>query len=103
MKKFIALLASGVLAAAAIPGIGNAGRPAAAADTIKIMPVGDSITFGMGENGGYRKYLYDTLKKDGYSVDMVGPEGSNSASANGITYDDNHAGYSGYQIKEEPS
>ena len=71
--------------------------------TIKIMPVGDSITYGMGENGGYRKYLYNSLKQMGYSkIDMVGPEGSNSASANGITYDDNHAGYSGYQIKEIP-
>lgn len=28
-----------------------------AADSINIMPVGDSITFGLGEDGGYRKYL----------------------------------------------
>ncbi len=102
MKKLCALLASAVLAAAAIPRFGPE-QAVSAAGTVKIMPVGDSITFGMGENGGYRKYLYDTLKKDGYDIDMVGPEGSNSASANGITYDDNHAGYSGYQIKEEPS
>ena len=31
---------------------------------------------------------------------MVGPNGRDSASANGITYDDNHAGYSGYTIKQ---
>jgi len=71
----------------------SAGAPATT-DTIKIMPVGDSITFGMGENGGYRKYLYQALTQKGYKIDMVGPEGSASASANGITYDDNHAGYS---------
>ena len=71
--------------------------------TIKIMPVGDSITNGDGEQGGYRKYLYDALTKKGYKIDMVGPNGKNSASANGISYDDNHAGYSGYQIKEVPS
>ena len=71
--------------------------------TIKIMPVGDSITNGDGETGGYRKYLYSKLGQMGYSkIDMVGPNGKSSASANGITYDDNHAGYSGYQIKEVP-
>ena len=67
------------------------------------MPVGDSITNGDGEQGGYRKYLYDALTKKGYKIDMVGPNGRDSASANGISYDDNHAGYSGYQIKEVPS
>jgi len=70
---------------------------------IKIMPVGDSITNGDGEQGGYRKYLYKELTEMGYTrIDMVGPNGKNSASANGITYDDNHAGFSGYQIKEVP-
>jgi len=78
------------------------GGAPATGDTVKIMPVGDSITFGMGENGGYRKYLYQALTQKGYKIDMVGPEGSASASANGISYDDNHAGYSGYQIKEIP-
>ena len=70
--------------------------------TIKIMPAGDSITNGDGEQGGYRKYLYDALTKKGYKIDMVGPNGRDNASANGITYDDNHAGFSGYQIKEIP-
>ncbi|ORX83710.1 SGNH hydrolase [Anaeromyces robustus] len=78
------------------------GAVAVSGDAIKIMPVGDSITFGMGENGGYRKYLYSALTQKGYNIDMVGPEGSSRATANGISYDDNHAGYSGFQIKEIP-
>ncbi len=81
----------------------NGGGASQKSGTIKIMPVGDSITNGDGEQGGYRKYLYDALTKKGYKIDMVGPNGKNSASANGISYDDNHAGYSGYQIKEVPS
>jgi len=81
---------------------GGGAATAVSGDVIKIMPVGDSITFGMGENGGYRKYLYQSLTQKGYNIDMVGPEGSNSATANNIRYDDNHAGYSGYQIKEIP-
>ena len=34
-----------------------------AADTIKIMPLGDSITYGMADEGGYRKYLDVALKE----------------------------------------
>ncbi|WP_298529503.1 cellulase family glycosylhydrolase [uncultured Ruminococcus sp.] len=73
---------------------------------IKIMPIGDSITFGYGHTGGYRKFLDYYLKDKGYTkVDMVGPEGSASASFsfNGktVSYDDNHAGYSGYTIKQK--
>ena len=72
-------------------------------DVIRIMPAGDSITYGMGDTGGYRKYLDYFLKEKGYTnFDFVGPEGSNSASfkynGTSVTYDDNHAGYSGYTI-----
>ena len=81
----------------------NGGGAAQKSGTIKIMTVGDSITNGDGEQGGYRKYLYDALTKKGYKIDMVGPNGRDNSSANGISYDDNHAGYSGYQIKEVPS
>ena len=63
MKKLFALLASAVLAAAAIPRISPARQNVAAADKIKIMPAGDSITFGMGDDGGYRKYLDVQLKQ----------------------------------------
>ena len=79
------------------------GRTAAAEKTVKIMPLGDSITYGMADEGGYRKYLSYFLKQKGYNnVDLVGPEGKDSAtfSYNGqnVIYDDNHAGYSGYTI-----
>lgn len=79
----------------------------AADDTIKIMPLGDSITFGMADDGGYRKYLSYLLQQNGYkNVDLVGPEGKDSATFNyngqSVTYDDNHAGYSGYTITDLP-
>lgn len=78
-------------------------RTSAADSTVKIMPLGDSITYGMADEGGYRKYLSYYLTQNGYTnVDLVGPEGKDSAafSYNGksVTYDDNHAGYSGYTI-----
>lgn len=73
---------------------------------IRIMPVGDSITFGLGDTGGYRKYLHHFLREKGYTqIDMVGPEGKESASFNyngqDLRYDDNNAGYSGYTIVQK--
>ena len=80
---------------------------AQAAETIKIMPLGDSITYGMADEGGYRKYLWQFLKQKGYdNIDFVGPEGKDSATFNyngqQVSYDDNHAGYSGYTITNLP-
>ena len=82
-------------------------KQASASNTVKIMPLGDSITYGMADEGGYRKYLSYLLQQNGYSnVDLVGPEGKDSATFNyngkSVTYDDNHAGYSGYTITNLP-
>jgi len=42
--------------------------------SIKIMPLGDSITYGVGSStgGGYRLPLWDALKERGFSIDFVG-------------------------------
>ncbi|MDD7295622.1 MAG: SGNH/GDSL hydrolase family protein [Oscillospiraceae bacterium] len=73
-------------------------------DSVKILSLGDSITDGYWTSGAYRKYMYHELEQMGYSIDMVGPKGSNSNTFtyNGetVTYDDNNAGYSGYAIQE---
>lgn len=68
-------------------------------EPIKIMCVGDSITDGYWEQGGYRKYLYQSLIENGFNIDMVGDKGSNEENSNGIYYDGNYCGYSGYAIK----
>ena len=104
MKKWKVFLTAAVLAFSAVPQIVQSAQ---AADTLKIMPVGDSITDGVGEDGGYRKYLDYMLKQKGISFDMVGPNSSWNASFNyngqNVQYDSDHAGFSGYQIKEIPS
>ena len=76
---------------------------------IKIMAIGDSITDGYGVAGSYRKYLYDELRKKGYSIDMVGSNGGNYMmrfvdieTGESFFYDDDNTGYSGYAVKEYP-
>ena len=65
------------LAVAAIP----TAPPSTAISTnrlLKIMPMGDSITFGYPISGGYRQQLLQHLGVGGYQVRMVGRVGNNS-------------------------
>ncbi|MFC4529129.1 cellulose binding domain-containing protein [Sphaerisporangium dianthi] len=74
----------GVLAYAAVAPV----LPARAA-TVRIMPLGDSIT---GSPGCWRSLLYNRLVQGGYSVDMVGtlpPQGC------GVPYDGDNEGHGG--------
>ena len=105
-KRFLRASAGIAMSAAMLSSAMPISAPAVyAADTVRIMPLGDSITFGMADEGGYRKYLSHFMRERGYdNLDFVGPEGSSSATFtyNGqqVTYDDNHAGYSGYSITD---
>ena len=104
-KKFSKAVAI-ALATSILSGMCSIGTINAEADSdpIKIMSVGDSITNGYWEQGAYRKYMYNVLASDGYSIDMVGSSGSNEESfsdenGNTFAYDGNHVGYSGYAIQ----
>ena len=107
MKKLASLLTASALALTALlPAfLADSAVPALAAGSVNIMPVGDSITFGYGDDGGYRKFLDYTLSQKGIEHDMVGPEGPAQASFNyngqSVSYDNNHAGYSGFTIKQQ--
>lgn len=68
--------------------------PIVAFSSTKIMLAGDSITYGYGGTyGGYRGYLNDSLKDQGYDFDFVGSQTANSPD----TIDPNHEGYSGWR------
>jgi len=73
---------------------------------LRIMPVGDSITYGVtsynastgdlptsGFAVGYRLPLYDMLTSNGYQVEMVGPNSSGSGAGLASTA---HAGFPGW-------
>src|SRR5208337_2107217 len=46
---------------------------------IKIMPLGDSITYGLYAPGGYRAPLYQQLANANFNVNFVGTQNNNPA------------------------
>ncbi|KNY25208.1 glycosyl hydrolase family 8 [Pseudobacteroides cellulosolvens] len=64
--------------------------------TIKVMPLGDSITDGLTVPGGYRIKLWQQITSNGFKVDFVGSM-SNGPSELG---DKNHEGHSGWTISQ---
>jgi uncharacterized repeat protein (TIGR02543 family) len=65
--------------------------------TLRIMPMGDSITAGT-VPGGYRLPLYNLLQGNGYTFDFVG----NKTQSGDTTPDTNHWGQGGRQISMTP-
>lgn len=63
---------------------------------IRIMPLGDSITYGSGAPGGYRFPLYVALTNAGYNVDFVGTQTGNSVPELGAEI--NHEGHGGWRV-----
>lgn len=61
---------------------------------LRIMPMGDSITEGVGAPGGYRQPLYDLLTGKRYDVDFVGSK----RTTGDPTPDPHHWGISGVGI-----
>jgi lysophospholipase L1-like esterase len=70
----------------------------AATAPIKIMPVGDSVTAGIGStgNGAYRTNLYTAYTNAGISFDFVGSQSGGPSSLP----DKNHEGHSGWTISQ---
>ncbi|MBT3193948.1 MAG: hypothetical protein HN341_15495 [Verrucomicrobia bacterium] len=62
---------------------------------IRVMPLGDSITYGSGAPGGYRYPLYTALTNAGYNIDYVGTQTGNSVA--GLGAEINHEGHGGWR------
>lgn len=66
---------------------------------VRIMPMGDSITYGSGGTanlGGYRGPLYTLLTNAGYTPDFVGTQTGNSS----LLADPDHQGHGGWRIAQ---
>src|SRR5439155_9431122 len=94
MRRFVAIVLAAVVSAAlpAVPAHAAVGtRP------VRVMPLGDSITFGVGSSTGssYRAALWDRLVgQAGYAVDYVGSQRS------GALPDTDNEGHSGWRIDQ---
>jgi lysophospholipase L1-like esterase len=64
---------------------------------VKIMPLGDSITYGMGAPGGYRAPLYQLCVNTNFNVNFVGTQNNNPAP---WQLQVNHEGHSGLRIDQ---
>ncbi len=65
----------------------------------RIMPLGDSITYGLGgSGGGYRVPLFRIARRHKRSVLFVGREKSGPATVDGVSFPGGHEGYSGYTV-----
>jgi lysophospholipase L1-like esterase len=88
-----------VLAATSLVGLAAPAEAAAVFVTpTRIMPMGDSITWGVGGDGrgGYRPPLVQSQVAGRYSSDMVGSWHSGPSTL----YDQDHAGYGGFRIDQ---
>jgi acyl-CoA thioesterase-1 len=96
-RRFLTLLL-GFAAALAIPAIGAQGPPAA---TIRVMPLGDSITEGKDGSATYRYWLQRELERSGLQVDFVG---SRSGVFHGrprfADFDPDHEGHWGWTTRQ---
>ncbi|MFE9552392.1 ricin-type beta-trefoil lectin domain protein [Streptomyces sp. NPDC006703] len=85
---------SGALPAAAATG-GEAPSATAPA-SLRLMPLGDSITWGVGSPSGnsYRGFLWNQLASEGHGLDFVG------SGRNGTMSDPDNEGHSGWHIDQ---
>lgn len=101
-RKILSLISAVTMAFTLVPTVAVAEEETTTKETLKIMPIGDSITHGYQSSGGYRKYFYHFLA-DNYDIDMVGPNCDYPDTftwlKEEVTYDTDHCGYSGYAIQ----
>ena len=96
MRKYLSCVAVTLAAVfgAALPA--SAATTAAAPTSLRLMPLGDSITWGYASpsGNGYRGYLWDRLRSDGHALDFVG------SGRNGTMADPDNEGHSGWRIDQ---
>jgi len=95
--------------AAGAGGGGGGFDPCPASDPCKVLPLGDSITWGISYGGGYRIKLFahaakDTKKMTFVGYDVANPPSSSVVSALGAAmsmWAPNHEGHSGWTIQQD--
>jgi len=66
----------------------------------KILPLGDSITDGIGFSGGYRVELFRKALTDMKTITFVGGSMNGPAKVDNVTFPKSHEGHSGWTISQ---
>lgn len=71
-------------------------------DACKILPLGDSITYGMqsSDKGGYRSPLFKKVVAANQKVTFTGSQADGPSTVSGVTFPKNHEGHSGWTIDQ---
>lgn len=95
-KPWLPALVTLVAAALGVTAAGVMPASAASTTPLRVMPLGDSITWGVGSStgNGYRGPLWDLLATDGHPLDFVGTLRGGSMS------DPDNQGHQGYRIHQ---
>jgi hypothetical protein len=83
---------------------GSGFDPCPATGNCKILPLGDSITAGAGQDpgdgGGYRSELFTKAVNDSKHITFVGSLTSGPSTIAGVAFPKNHEGHIGYKIDQ---
>jgi lysophospholipase L1-like esterase len=74
--------------------------PCPASDACKVLPLGDSITWGVNYDGGYRIKLFANTITDKKNITYVGKLSNGPATVSGVTFPTNNEGHSGWTIQQ---
>jgi len=66
----------------------------------KILPLGDSITYGIGYAGGYRVELFRKAQADGKAITFTGSLSNGPNTVDGMPFPKNNEGHSGWKIDQ---
>jgi lysophospholipase L1-like esterase len=69
-------------------------------DPCKILPLGDSITDGIGASGGYRVRLFELAIENGKNITYVGNSMNGPNDVAGETFPKSHEGHSGWTVQQ---
>ena len=76
-------------------------RPCPDTGPCKVLPLGDSITFGLGFEGGYRVELFHLALADNHEITFTGTQSPNGPTqVDGVPFPRNHEGISGETIEQ---
>lgn len=101
--------ASGGGSSGGAPGSGGSDNegfmPCPETGTCKVLPLGDSITFGLNQSdpelGGYRVELFRLAHSEGHDITFTGTQSPNGPNmVDGVAFPKNHAGISGQTIDQ---